>query len=225
MPGLKRWLVGLSHGRPGVARLHHAGQTGSVLTPRTDGSGPHPSDEALIAGMAVGDDRATVAFVRRYQKRVYGLAIGMLGDPRHRRGRRPRSTAARLAARAGVRRSARIGDQLGAHHHAEPGHRRHPPASGRTHRPRIPGRARAWPVRATRPRTSPPPANSDPSCGRRSPACRSSNAGPPCSPLCTGAPPPRSVRRRPFHWARPRPASGAGLSKLRAALRDPEELS
>ena len=70
----------LSHDRSGVARLHHAGQTGSVLTPRTDGSGRHPSDEALIAGMAMGDDRAAVAFVRRYQKRVYGLAIGMLGD-------------------------------------------------------------------------------------------------------------------------------------------------
>jgi RNA polymerase sigma-70 factor (ECF subfamily) len=40
-----------------------------------------PSDEALIAGMAVGDERAAVTFVRRYQKRVFGLALGMLGDP------------------------------------------------------------------------------------------------------------------------------------------------
>ena len=31
--------------------------------------------------MAVDDERSAVRFVRRYQKRVYGLAIGMLGDP------------------------------------------------------------------------------------------------------------------------------------------------
>jgi RNA polymerase sigma-70 factor (ECF subfamily) len=52
-----------------------------VLKPRADGTPGHPSDEALIAGMAVGDDAAAVAFVRRYQKRVFGLAVGMLGDP------------------------------------------------------------------------------------------------------------------------------------------------
>ncbi|MGD0742828.1 MAG: sigma-70 family RNA polymerase sigma factor [Acidimicrobiales bacterium] len=38
------------------------------------------SDEALLAGMAHGDERATVAFVRRYQRRVFGLANSMLGD-------------------------------------------------------------------------------------------------------------------------------------------------
>jgi RNA polymerase sigma factor (sigma-70 family) len=38
------------------------------------------SDEALLAGMAVGDERAGVAFVRRYQRRVYGLAVSMVGD-------------------------------------------------------------------------------------------------------------------------------------------------
>jgi RNA polymerase sigma-70 factor (ECF subfamily) len=39
-----------------------------------------PSDEALLAGVAQGDDAASVAFVRRYQKRVFGLAYSMLGD-------------------------------------------------------------------------------------------------------------------------------------------------
>ncbi len=39
-----------------------------------------PSDEALMAGMAIGDERAAVTFVRRYQKRVFGLAVGMLDD-------------------------------------------------------------------------------------------------------------------------------------------------
>jgi len=39
------------------------------------------SDEALLAGMANGDEQAGLAFVRRYQGRVFGLALGMLGDP------------------------------------------------------------------------------------------------------------------------------------------------
>ena len=38
------------------------------------------SDEALLAGVALGDDAAVVAFVRRYQKRVFGLAYSILGD-------------------------------------------------------------------------------------------------------------------------------------------------
>jgi RNA polymerase sigma-70 factor (ECF subfamily) len=38
------------------------------------------SDETLLAGMAVGDETAAVTFVRRYQRRVYGLAVSMLGD-------------------------------------------------------------------------------------------------------------------------------------------------
>jgi RNA polymerase sigma-70 factor (ECF subfamily) len=39
-----------------------------------------PSDETLLAGMASGDEWATVAFVRRFQRRVFGLAHAMLGD-------------------------------------------------------------------------------------------------------------------------------------------------
>jgi RNA polymerase sigma factor (sigma-70 family) len=38
------------------------------------------SDEALLAGMAVGDTDSAVVFVRRYQKRVFGLARSMIGD-------------------------------------------------------------------------------------------------------------------------------------------------
>jgi RNA polymerase sigma-70 factor (ECF subfamily) len=38
------------------------------------------TDEALLAGMAVGDQTAAVAFVRRYQRRVFGLAHAMTGD-------------------------------------------------------------------------------------------------------------------------------------------------
>lgn len=38
------------------------------------------SDEALLAGLAAGDADAAVAFVRRYQRRVFGLAVTLLGD-------------------------------------------------------------------------------------------------------------------------------------------------
>jgi len=38
------------------------------------------SDESLLAGMAQGDERAGLAFVRRYQARVFGLAMGMVSD-------------------------------------------------------------------------------------------------------------------------------------------------
>ena len=38
------------------------------------------SDEALLAGMAVGDQEAAVTFTRRYQRRVFGLAYSMTSD-------------------------------------------------------------------------------------------------------------------------------------------------
>jgi RNA polymerase sigma-70 factor (ECF subfamily) len=40
----------------------------------------NPSDEALMAGMAIGDEHAAFTFVRRYQRRVFGLAVGLLND-------------------------------------------------------------------------------------------------------------------------------------------------
>jgi RNA polymerase sigma-70 factor (ECF subfamily) len=39
-----------------------------------------PSDESLLAGMAQGDERAGLVFVRRYQARVFGLAFAMVSD-------------------------------------------------------------------------------------------------------------------------------------------------
>lgn len=38
------------------------------------------SDEVLLAGIAVGDEQAGLAFVRRYQGRLYGLALRIVGD-------------------------------------------------------------------------------------------------------------------------------------------------
>jgi RNA polymerase sigma factor (sigma-70 family) len=39
------------------------------------------SDEALLAGVAAGDEDAMAAFVRRHQGRVYGLALSVVGVP------------------------------------------------------------------------------------------------------------------------------------------------
>jgi RNA polymerase sigma-70 factor (ECF subfamily) len=39
------------------------------------------SDEALVAGLAAGDAGAATAFVRRFQARVFGLAVSMVGNP------------------------------------------------------------------------------------------------------------------------------------------------
>ena len=39
------------------------------------------SDEALLAGLAVGDEASGIALVRRYERRVFGLARAMVGDP------------------------------------------------------------------------------------------------------------------------------------------------
>jgi RNA polymerase sigma factor (sigma-70 family) len=40
-----------------------------------------PTDEALLAGLAMGEQAAVVVFVRRYLGRVYGLAYSMTSDP------------------------------------------------------------------------------------------------------------------------------------------------
>lgn len=46
------------------------------------GYGDDTSDESLLAGIALGDDQAGLVFVRRYQHRLFGLAIGIVGDPK-----------------------------------------------------------------------------------------------------------------------------------------------
>ncbi len=38
-------------------------------------------DAALLAGMGIGDEQAATAFVRRFESRVYGLALSICGDP------------------------------------------------------------------------------------------------------------------------------------------------
>lgn len=53
--------------------------TGTTTWPYTRVWSPL-SDEALLAGFATGDPDASAAFVRRFQSRVFGLALTLLGD-------------------------------------------------------------------------------------------------------------------------------------------------
>lgn len=39
------------------------------------------SDESLLAGLGTGDSDAVTAFIRRFQRRIYGLALTIVGDP------------------------------------------------------------------------------------------------------------------------------------------------
>jgi RNA polymerase sigma factor (sigma-70 family) len=51
---------------------------GAKANVRTD---VDPSDEALLAGFATGDPGTAAAFVRRFQGRVYGLALTIVRQP------------------------------------------------------------------------------------------------------------------------------------------------
>src|SRR5215470_19506921 len=39
-------------------------------------------DEALLAGLGAGDAELAVAFVRRFQRIVFGVAVAVIGDPK-----------------------------------------------------------------------------------------------------------------------------------------------
>jgi RNA polymerase sigma factor (sigma-70 family) len=44
-------------------------------------SGEGPPDEALLAGLGAGDAALAVAFVRRFQRVVFGVAVAITSDP------------------------------------------------------------------------------------------------------------------------------------------------
>jgi len=44
-------------------------------------SGERLPDEVLLAGLGAGDAELAVAFVRRFQRIVFGVALGVIGDP------------------------------------------------------------------------------------------------------------------------------------------------
>src|ERR1700760_959779 len=44
-------------------------------------SAERQSDEGLLAGLGAGDAELAVAFVRRFQRIVFGVALAVIGDP------------------------------------------------------------------------------------------------------------------------------------------------
>jgi RNA polymerase sigma factor (sigma-70 family) len=76
--GFRSWAgyFKISHQRQSLAPPRPYTSLMAQLAMASSGLG----DEGLLAGVAQGDDAAMAAFVRRYQKRVFGLAYSMLGD-------------------------------------------------------------------------------------------------------------------------------------------------
>jgi RNA polymerase sigma factor (sigma-70 family) len=50
--------------------------------PSSSSRDPEPSDAEVLAGYGASDPIATAEFLRRFQRRVYGLAVTILGDAR-----------------------------------------------------------------------------------------------------------------------------------------------
>jgi RNA polymerase sigma-70 factor (ECF subfamily) len=84
-------LEGIAVARAGRAQRRRGGADASATSGsrnpnapvdrRTDvGTLGAASDEALLAGMAGGDGHAAQVFVRRFQQRVFGLAVTILAD-------------------------------------------------------------------------------------------------------------------------------------------------
>src|SRR5215469_741018 len=48
----------------------------------TAAAGERLPDEVLLAGLGAGDSELAVAFVRRFQRIVFGVAVAVLGDPK-----------------------------------------------------------------------------------------------------------------------------------------------
>ena len=66
-------------------------------------------DETLLAGLGAADPELSLAFVRRFQCTVFGVAYTVLADVPARRGRRAAGVRAGVAARRDVRPPPRLG--------------------------------------------------------------------------------------------------------------------
>lgn len=63
----------------GVSLLTRRGYAGEARATNTDRS--EASDDMLLAGFGAGDPAASLAFVRRFQAAMYGVAVAVVSDP------------------------------------------------------------------------------------------------------------------------------------------------
>lgn len=56
------------------------GRQGGHRPPQTDAGTPDPPDEMMLAGLGAGDSEAARAFVGRFQRTVFGVALAVLED-------------------------------------------------------------------------------------------------------------------------------------------------
>ena len=69
-------------------------------------------DETLLAGLGAGDADLALAFVRRFQRIVFGVAMTIVGDPAAAEDVAQQGLRAGMAARPGVRLAPRVGPRL-----------------------------------------------------------------------------------------------------------------
>jgi RNA polymerase sigma factor (sigma-70 family) len=75
-PGFRRGFRYYDEAGERDCPARQSGREARTYSPEMD-----PSDEALLAGYAGGDPESAAAFVRRFQARVYGLALTIVRDP------------------------------------------------------------------------------------------------------------------------------------------------
>ena len=75
-------------------------------------------DEVLLAGLGTGDPELAIAFVRRFQQIVFGVAVTVIGDRTTAEDVAQQAFERALAARARVRLAPRVRPGVADHDHA-----------------------------------------------------------------------------------------------------------
>lgn len=92
-------------------------------------------DEALLAGLMTGDPEIAVAFVRRFQHRVFGVAVAVVGDIQLAEDIAQQTFERACRRRPGLRPAPGIGAHLAVGHRTQPRDRRRTCPQGHSGRP------------------------------------------------------------------------------------------
>ena len=141
--------------------------------------GGSPSDEALLALFAMSDPGGSAAFIGRFERRVFGLARMIVGEPRAADGRRAGGLAQGVASRRHVRRPTRQRRDVGHDHHPSRRDQRTPGATRSLSW--LPTISSAGPAPSMTPPMSPCWVMTSNGCGQRSGSCPMNNAALSCA--------------------------------------------